>query len=136
MVPKILHWLALTACVVLVISCFLPWAYYADVHETFNGFFSHNYQYGRPGKFLVTIAVTAFVFILLPKVWAKRTNIFVCALGVGYAIKCYVLFTTCYNAVCPDKKAGIYIMLFATIVMLAGAIFPDMKLKKQDAPEQ
>jgi hypothetical protein len=134
MAPKILHWIGLAACVLLIIACFLPWAYYNDasiVNEadrTFTGFYSYGNNYGKPGKFLVLIALIAFCFMLLPKIWAKRTNLFVCALGVGYAIKSYILFTSCYNAYCPEKKAGIFLVLACTIVMLIAAAFPDLKL--------
>ena len=131
MVPKILQRVGMIACVVLVVVCFMPWSYYADIKETFTGFYSFQNQYGKPGKFLSLIATIAFALMLLPKIWAKRTNLFVCALGVGYAIKTFILFTSCYNAYCPEKKAGIYLMLTATVLMLLSAAFPDLKINKQ-----
>ena len=90
---KIMYRVGLAACVLLVVSCFLPWAYYADVHipteaqKAFTGFVTYQNQYGRPGKLLTLIAVVSFAFMLLPKIWAKRANLFIAALGVGYAIK-------------------------------------------------
>jgi hypothetical protein len=134
MAPKILHWIGIAACVLLIISCFLPWTYYNDptiadeAQRTFTGFYSYQNNYGRPGKFLVIIAVIALGCMLLPKIWAKRSNLFVCALAVGYAIKSYILFTSCYNAYCPEKKAGIYLMLAATILMLVASAFPKLQL--------
>lgn len=130
MFPKILQRAGLAACIILVVACFMPWVYYADLKETFTGFYSHDNLYGRPGKFLTFIAVVAFTLMYLPKIWAKRTNLFVCAIGLGYAIKSYILFTSCYNAYCPEKKAGIYIMLLASIIMLVSAAMPDLKLRK------
>lgn len=139
MLPKILQKLGLVACIALVVSCLMPWGYYADVKETFTGFYSYNNNYGKPGKFLTIIAVAAFILMWLPKIWAKRTNLFLCALGVGYALKSYVLYTSCYNAYCPEKKAGVYLMLVATIVMLLSSAFPDLKIadknKSVTAPE-
>lgn len=138
MVPKILHWAGLTACVLLIISCFMPWAYFADPHivneseRTFTGFYSYGNNYGRPGKLLVMIGIVVMILMLLPKIWAKRTNLFVCALAVGYAVKTYILFVSCYNAYCPEKKAGIFIMLTATIVMLIASVFPKLELKPAD----
>jgi len=135
MVPKILHWIGLTACIILIVSCFMPWAYYADAnitdeaHRTFTGFYSYGNNYGRPGKMLVAIGVVVFTLMLLPKIWAKRTNLFVCALGVGYAVKTYILFVSCYNAYCPEKKAGIFLMLIASVVMLVSSAFPHLTLK-------
>jgi hypothetical protein len=128
MVAKYLYWIGLAACITLIASCFLPWAYFDDIHQTFTGFYSYHNQYGRPGKFLTVIGFLVFVGMLLPKIWAKRANLFVAALGVGYAIKTYILYVSCYNAYCPERKLGIYLMIVSTIVMMIATAFPDMKL--------
>ena len=117
----------------------MPWAYYADAHivneaqRTFTGFYSYQNNYGKPGKPLVAIEVIVIALMLLPKIWAKRTNLFVCALAVGYAIKSFILFTSCYNAYCPEKKAGIFLMLITTLVMLVASAFPQLTLKPSTA---
>ena len=124
----------MAACVVLIISCFLPWTYYADPHipneadRTFTGFYSFQHQYGRPGIFLTLFGVPILAMMVLKRIWAKRINLFLSAITVAYAFKSYVLFTSCYNAYCPEKKPGIFIMLFSTIVMLIACIFPNMKI--------
>ncbi|NOT93538.1 hypothetical protein [Ferruginibacter sp.] len=131
---KILSWIGMAACVALILACFLPWTYYADsniateAERTFTGFFSYQYKYGRPGKFFVLFALVILILMLLPKIWAKRTNLFLSAFTLAYAIKSYILFTSCYNAYCPEKRAGIYIMLFSTIVILIACVFPNMKI--------
>ena len=130
MFSKILYWTGLMACAILIISCFMPWTYYPDIHETFTGFFSEQNQYGKPGIFLSALGIFSIVLILLPKTWAKRTNLFVCALCVGYSIKTYILFTSCYNTFCPEKQTGIYLMFVSTLVMLIASIFPDLKMEK------
>ncbi len=130
MIVKSLKWIGVAACVVLIIACFLPWTYHADINKTFTGFFSEKNAYGKPGKFLIFYAVVSVFLILLPKVWAKRLHLFFAALTFGYAIKTYILFTSCYNAYCPDKKYGIFLMMACCISILVAAIFPDLKLKK------
>ena len=72
-------------------------------------------------------AVIALIFMLLPKLWAKRVNLFLCALATGYAIKTYIQFSSCYGAYCPDKQAGIYLMLISSVFMLVAAVFPELK---------
>lgn len=136
MVVKIIQWAGILACIILCISCFLPWVYIHDgrLQENFTGFYSFQNYYGRPGKYLLVMGVVAMVFMLLPKLWAKRTNLFLCALVTGYAIKNYIVFSSCYNNYCPEKQAGIYLMLCASIVMLVAAIFPQLKVPvKNDA---
>ena len=123
------------ACIILVIACFMPWTYHGDINEIFTGFFSENNAYGKPGKFLIFFAILSCVLILLPKVWAKRAHIILSALFTGYSIKTYILFTSCYNAYCPEKKYGIYLMIVSCFIILIVSIFPEMKMvnEKEDA---
>ena len=122
-------------CILLICACFMPWAYYADLNKSFTGFFSENNSYGRPGKYLSFFAFISIFLFVTPKVWAKRVHLFLAALGVGYAVKTFILYTSCYKAYCPEKLIGIYLMLVSTIVILLVSIFPDLKIenvKKRD----
>ncbi len=123
-------WIGLAACVLLTIACFMPWAYYADIGKNFTGFFSQGNAYGKPGKFLCFFAIASCILILIHKIWAKRTHLFLAALFTGYAIKSYILFTSCYNTFCPEKRFGIYLMLGSCLLILLLAIFPDMKISE------
>lgn len=129
MLFRILHFAGIAAAILLIASCFMPWAYYADLHQTFTGFYSHQNYYGKPGKFLTLLSVISLSMMLIPKIWAKRTNLFVAALLVGYAIKNFISFTSCYNAYCPEKQPGIFLMIGSAVIILLAAIFPDLKLK-------
>ncbi len=125
------QWIGIAAALLLIGACFLPWAYFPDLQKDFTGFFSEKNAYGRPGKVLVFFSVIAIVLFLIPKIWAKRTNIFVGALTIAFGIKCFLLFTACYKGICPDKKLGIFLVLFASALMTLAAILPDTKLKEQ-----
>jgi amino acid permease len=120
------------AALLLIAACFLPWAYYPDIQKDFTGFFSEQNAYGRPGKLLVALCLLAIVFFLIPKVWAKRANIFLGAVILAFSIKSYILFTACYRGTCPDKQPGIFLVVIAPLIMIAAAILPNMKLKSRD----
>src|SRR5664279_1450548 len=105
---KKIGWLA---CLLLLVSCFMPWTYYADINKNFTGFFSEQNVYGKPAIVFIFIAVASVLLIYLDKIWAKRTQIFLSALNIGYLIKTYILFTSCYNAYCPEKKFGLYVLI-------------------------
>ena len=128
---KIIHCLGIAAAILLIVSCFMPWGYYADVKENFTGFYSFKNEYGKPGMFLTIIAIVTLVFMLLPRIWAKRANLFITALGVGYAIKTYVLYSSCYNAYCPEMKPWIYVMVGCSVVLLIASVFPQMKINSE-----
>lgn len=125
------QWIGIAALIVLVCSCFLPWAYYPDLGKTFTGFFSENNLYGKPGKVFIVLAVAAAFFFVMKKVWAKRINFFVSAVIVAYAFRTFIIFSGCYRGICPEKKAGLWIMLAAAILSLAMAMAPQLKFDKK-----
>lgn len=130
---KYSQWIGIAAAVLLGIACFLPWTYHPDVHKTFTGFFSEQNVYGKPGKLLIALGVPAIVFFAIPRVWAKRWNLLVTALLVAFAIRSFLIFSGCYNGICPSRQAGIWLMLICSVLMLLMAVFPDVKVKSDTA---
>lgn len=122
-------WIALIASLLLVIACFLPWAYYPDLDKVFTGFFSEKNIYGRPGKWLTVMAILSILCHFLPQVFYKRVNLLLMALNLAYAIKTYIVFAACYHGYCPEKRPGIYLMLIASILLMAAAVFPSGRVK-------
>ncbi|MDX2047547.1 MAG: hypothetical protein SFU87_12225, partial [Chitinophagaceae bacterium] len=129
---KYSKWAGLLATLFLVVSCFLPWTYHADIDKVFTGFFSEKNVYGKPGKFLVFTAALIAAGFIIPRVWAKRTNLFVSAISFAYALKSFFIYASCYRGYCPEKKLGIWLMLTCSFVMMVMAVFPDLKIKKKE----
>ena len=130
-------WIAVFASVMLVVACFLPWAYYPDIDKVFTGFFSESNLYGKPGKWLTVMAVISLLCQFLPNIFYKRANLLLMALNVAYAIKSYIVFASCYHGYCPEKKIGIYLMLIASILLMVAAVFPSGRVKSipEENPE-
>jgi len=118
----------------LIISCFLPWAYYPDLHQSFTGFFSEKEIYGKPGKVFIFFAVCSLILILIDKIWAKRTLIFIAAFNLGYLIRTYILFTSCYRTICPRKEYGLYLLILSCIALMFVSFFPDLKIADEADP--
>lgn len=108
----------------------MPWAYYPDLRENFNGFYSKNNMYGRPGRVFMVLAFIATVFYIIPRVWAKRWNMLVCGIIVAYSIKTFIVFSSCYHGICPEKLAGLWLVPGAALLMMIMALVPDLKVKK------
>ncbi|MBL7699962.1 MAG: hypothetical protein JNK79_17475 [Chitinophagaceae bacterium] len=126
---KFSQWIGIVACLTLVVSCFTNWTWYPDLHKYFTGFVSEGNIYGKPGKLFTGLAFIAIIFFLIPKIWAKRWNVLFCVFIIAYAIKTFILFSGCYQGVCPEKQPGIWVMLFSSIVIFLCALLPDIKLK-------
>lgn len=117
------------AALALIASGFLHWAWYPDIQKYFTGFFSENNIYGKPGKVFFFLAGLAIVLFITPRVWAKRGNIFLCAIALAFAVKSFILFSGCYRGICPVRQAGLWVMLISAALMLLCALFPDTRIK-------
>jgi hypothetical protein len=123
--------IGVVACIALFASCFMPWAYYPDLQKSFTGFFTEKNIYGRPGVVFTFFAAFSIVLIFINKIWAKRTLIFVQALNIGYLLKTYVIFTSCYKGYCPEKQYGLYLVIISSVVLLVVSFFPDVKISDE-----
>lgn len=123
--------IGIAAAIILVIAGFLPWTFHPDLNKNFTGFFSENNIYGKPGRVFIVVSIVAIVFFAIRRVWAKRWNMFICAIILSYAIKSFIVFSGCYRGICPDKKAGLWLMLLSAITMMIMALYPDIKLKEE-----
>lgn len=125
---KYSKWIGMLACVALVVVCFMPWTYHADIQKNFTGFFSEKDAYGKPGRFIAFFCLASFFLIFAQKIWAQRVLLFVSGLLLAYSVKTYILYTSCYNAYCPDKKPGIYLLLVLAVIIFASSLFSDVKI--------
>ncbi len=129
------RWIALSAFILLAVACFLPWTFHADIQKTFTGFYTEKNMYGRPAKFLLIFGGLSALFAFIPKLWLKRTALFMSGLNVAYGIKTFLMFGACYQGYCPEKKIGLFLMLISTILLMIAAMFPAGEIKQQPAVE-
>lgn len=129
---KYSKWIGIAAALALIAVCFMPWTYHADVQKDFTGFFSQNNAYGKPGKFIIFFSIVTSLLFLLPKIWAKRTNLFITGILTAYAVKTYIMYTSCYNAYCPEKQVGIYLVVVLSILQFVMSLFPDVKIQQNN----
>jgi hypothetical protein len=125
---KYSQWIGVGAALLIIIACFAPWAYFPDLREDFTGFFSEQNRYGRPGKVLVVFAGVEILLFLVPRVWAKRANLFSAAVTLAWSIKSYMLYTACYKGICPQGRVGIFLVLGGAAVVLGASLLPDLSV--------
>ncbi len=127
---KYTQWIGIVAAIIMVAACFMPWTYYPDIDQTFNGFYSYQNVYGRPGKAITVLAIICIIFFLIPRIWAKRWNIFFGVITLTYVLKTFILFSGCYRGICPTKLYGVWVTLVAAIVVLLGVLLPTGRTDK------
>jgi len=133
---KYSKWLGLASILLVITACTMPWVQIISKNITITGLKATGTNYGKPGLMNVIMSCFAAVFFLLPKVWAKRANLFVCAFNAAWAIRSYILVSTCYMGECPVKQTGLYLLLIAAILMLLAALFPNLELVNTNQDKQ
>lgn len=120
----------------MVGACFMSWAYYPDLQKEFTGFFSEQNIYGRPGKVFVFFAVINVVLFLIPRVWAKRANILAAGMAFAFGVKSYILYTACYRGICPERRAGIFLVVLGAVIVLVASLLPDLPVRTGDEAKE
>lgn len=123
---KYSNYLGAAAALALIAFCFVPWVYIQSIQTTVTGFDAGATNFGRPGALHIIFAVFSILLFLLHKVWAKRTNLFIAAFNFTWSIRNYIVITMCQMGECPEKKSGIYAVIFLSFFMLLMALFPKM----------
>lgn len=121
-------WLGLAAAVLLVVSCFSPWVIIESRQLTVSGVDSTGTNFGKPAYFHFFLTFFYVICLLVPRLWAKRLNLVVAALNMGWALRNSILLPACQAGDCPVKQTGLWMAELAAIFMLLAAVFPDMKL--------
>ena len=125
---KIGYYTGIIACIGIIATCFLPWTHYADINETFTGFhvipFKTGNYYGKAGIPITVMATIILVLMLVPRLWAKRFNLFFSAILIAYTVRTYIVFTSALFEGEVVKYAGIYIIVVLSFVILICSLFP------------
>ena len=121
-------WLGLAAAVLLVVSCFSPWVIIESRQITVSGVDTAGTNFGKPAYFHFFITFFYVICVMVPRIWAKRLNLVVAALNMGWALRNFILIPACQAGDCPLKQSGLWMVELASLFMLLAAVFPDMKL--------
>jgi hypothetical protein len=127
---KIIQIIAVFACILLVVLCFTPWVHYNSIDTTFTGYhvtkFNTGVYYGRAGIIITILTSISLACTLLPFIFFKRMNMFVCALLFAYTIRTYVLFTGSLFDGEVVKYLSIYLIMVVSFIILVCSVFPNL----------
>jgi hypothetical protein len=86
-------------------------------------FATGNY-YGKAGIPITIITCIILLFIIIPRTWAKRVNLFLSAFLVAYCFRTFIIFTASLFEGEVEKKVGIYLMLICSVLIMIASMFP------------
>jgi len=126
-----MKWIGLFAVILLIVSCFLPWVIIPSKNIVVSGVESTGTNFGKPGYNHFVLSFFFIIFHFIRRLWAKRSNLLVVALNIAWAIRNYFIISMCREGDCPEKQIGLWLVLFASVLILVAALFPDIQLKEE-----
>ncbi len=126
---RYMKWIGLLAALLLTASCFTPWIFIGSKNITISGVDATGTNYGKPGYFHFFLTAVFLFCTFMPRVWAKRINLLVTALNLGWCLRNFFILATCSGGECPVRQTGLWLSLLASVLMLISALFPDMKVQ-------
>jgi hypothetical protein len=126
-----MRWIGILAVLLLIFSCFMPWVVITSKNIVVSGVDSTGTNFGKPGYTHFILGLFFIIFHLIPKLWAKRSNLLIVALNIAWAIRNYFIISACREGDCPEKKIGLWLVLMSSVFMLIAALFPDIELKEE-----
>jgi uncharacterized membrane protein YuzA (DUF378 family) len=122
--------IGLIATVVLIIICFLPWVTIESKDLVISGMNATGTDFGTPGKVNVIFSALMAVFFALPKVWAKRTNVFIGALNFSWSVKNYLVLSSCLMGECPTKMPALFALVALSGIGMFMTFFPKIEVEQ------
>jgi hypothetical protein len=113
------RWLSVLTAAIIITACFFTWVSVEEKDFFVGGFYSSaNNRFGEPGILQVTFCAIYILLLLANKVWSIRTAFFVSAFNIAWAVRNFVVLSTCSGGVCPEKHLALYIVLCGSIVLI------------------
>ena len=120
--------LGIIAVFVLAAICYFPWSYIAEKNIIVTGMSAPGTMFGKPGLMHFVLGVPLIIFFFIPKIWAKRINVFIGAINLAWSIRNYILLTTCFMGECPHIKIGLIVSMMLSAFILIMSFFPKIKI--------
>jgi hypothetical protein len=128
---KNLKWPGIFAALLLVVACWTPWIHIASKDITITGVAAEGTLYGKPGVLHLIFVSFFIVFSLVSRLWAKRFNLLVTGLNTAWMLRNFLVLSLCRAGECPERKWGIYLVLFSSLLMLIASFFPEKTRTEQ-----
>ena len=127
-----MKWIVVLLIAILIASCFFPWITIEEKNIVVNGFDATGTNFGKPGLMNVILSAIVGVFILINKVWSNRAAFFISAFNIAWAIRNFIVISSCSGGTCPQKHTALYILLISSILIIVCSLLVPVKEKMND----
>jgi hypothetical protein len=119
-----------------VVVAFMPWIYIPSIQSYVKGLDPGKTTFGKVALFSLMCLSCSLVFFLIPRVWAKRTNLFFTAMNLAWSFKNLIVLSVCPQGDCPQRLSALYIQFGLSIAILIMAFLPDLPVPQKSAQEK
>ncbi len=127
-----MRWLAITAAIVLIIACFFPWVTISSKNIVVSGVDATGTSFGKPGYMHLLMAGLTIILLLIRNMITLRITIFLTAFNAAWSIRNYIVISSCYGGICPEKQGALYTIVAVSFLLLVLNLFVG---NKQMVPE-
>lgn len=121
--------IGIVSAIVVIIVCYFPWTIIESNNMVIYGMHAPDTNFGRPGLMNIIVSSASIILFAIPRVWAKRTNVFVTIFNFAWSIRNYILVASCLMGECPVKQVALYLLVAFSAVMLVMSVLPKLKIK-------
>src|SRR5687768_1812429 len=122
---KYTYLIGIVVSLALIAACYAPWIYIPSLNMTIDGVHGRvnaDLNFGRQIISYTFFAVLLIWLFLTPRLWAKRVNVFIGAMQLGWTIKNFLIFSACRVGECPEKRYGLYLLLIISVIVFIMAL--------------
>lgn len=121
--------IGILAALALIACCFFPWSYIESKQLVVTGMSAPGTNFGKPGLMNIYVSAVSILLFAIPRIWAKRTNVFFTIFNLAWSIRNFIIVSGCLMGECPEKRPALYLLLVFSALMLVMSVLPKMEVK-------
>lgn len=126
-----MKWISIIAALTVIVCCFYPWMVVESRNIVVSGVSAEGTRFGKPGYLHLLLSGLYLFFAFIPKLWAKRINLFLATLNVAWALRNFILMSRCEGGECPVRKIALPLLFLASILMLLSTALSQLAPKNK-----
>ena len=119
-----------------MIACFFPWVTIESKNIVVSGVDASGTSFGKPGYMHLLMASLTIVLLLFRNMTTLRISIFLTAFNAAWSIRNYIVISSCYGGICPQKQPALYLIVVASFLLLICNLFIGNKQAVPESPTE
>jgi hypothetical protein len=120
----------------LIVCCFLPWVRIESRALVITGMDTTGTNFGKPGYLHLIFAAIFLLLNFIPRIWARRLNLFFMAFNVAWAFKNLLRIGACEGGECPVKQWALWALPVLSFIMLLAVLLAPEKIQPGPAANE